>query len=83
MKIVNIVTGCNRRLGDHMEVPDVAGGKLEDDLTQNGRRPHTKWKTISQKNGRRTHPKWKTISPKIEDDLAQNGRQPKITMTNN
>ena len=44
-----------------MEVPDVAGGKLEDDLTQNGRRPHQKWK--------------KTL-PKMDDNLNKNGRQP-------
>merc|ERR1711984_68705 len=35
--------------------------KMEDDLTQNGRRPH---------------PKRKTTSPKMEDDLTQNGRRP-------
>ena len=35
--------------------------KMEDDLNQNRRRPH---------------PKWKTTSPKTEDDLTQNGKRP-------
>ena len=47
----------------------------EDDLTQNGRRPHPKWKKTSSKmednltqNGRRPQAKWKTTLPKMEDD---------------
>jgi len=47
--------------------------KVEDNLTQNGGRPHPKWRTTSPKmeddltqNGRRPHPKWKTT--KNEDD---------------
>ena len=51
---------------------------MEDDLNQNGRRPHPKWKMTSPKmeddqNGRQT--KWKTTkmkTTKMEDD--QNGR---------
>merc|ERR1711984_36308 len=46
--------------------------KMEDDLTQNGRRPKLKTtKMDDDQNGRR--PKWKTT--KMEDD--QNGRRPK------
>merc|ERR1712208_239548 len=62
--------------------------KMEDDLNQNGRRPHPKWKTISPKmgddltqNGRRPHPKWRTTSPEMEDD--QNGRRAKWKTTLN
>ena len=47
--------------------------KMEDNFTQNRRRPHSKWKTTSPKmeddliqNGRRAHPKWKTSSPKLK-----------------
>ena len=54
----------------------------EDDLTQNGRRPHQNWKATSPKmedeltqNGRRLHPKWRTTSPKMEGDLTKNGRR--------
>merc|ERR1711984_64663 len=48
--------------------------------TENGRRPHPKWKTTSPKmeddqNGRR--PTWKMT--KLEDD--QNGRRPKCKTT--
>ena len=47
--------------------------KMEDDLNQNGRRPHPKWKTTSPKmeddqNGRRL--KWKMT--KMEDDQNVN-----------
>ena len=62
--------------------------------TENGRRPHTKWKTISSKmeddltqNGRRPHPKWKRWrQPKMkttknEDD--QKWRRPKMKTTKN
>ena len=63
-----------------MEVPYVAGGKMEDDLTQNVRQPHPKWKTTSPKN--EDDEKWrrpktkttknedyqKTKTPKKEDD---------------
>ena len=51
---------------------------MEDDLTQNGRRPHpkleddlTKMEDHLTKNGRRPHPKWKTTSTRIEDDKKQ------------
>ena len=54
---------------------------MEDNLNQNGRRPHPKWKTTSPKLeddltqiGRRPYPKWKMT--KDEDD--QKLRQPKI-----
>ena len=54
---------------------------MEDDHTQDVRRPHLKWKTTSSKmednltqNGILPHPKWKTTSPKMEDDLIQNRR---------
>ena len=40
--------------------------KMKDDLTQ---------------NGRRSHQKWKMTSPKMEEDLTQNGRQPTIKTT--
>ena len=52
--------------------------KIEDNLTQNGRRPHPKLYTNSPKmedyltqNGRRPHQKWKTTSPKMKDDFTQ------------
>ena len=41
---------------------------MEDDLNQNGRQPHQKWKTTS---------------PKMEDDLTQNVRRPKMKTTQN
>ena len=59
---------------------------MKDDLTQNGKWPHPKWKTTSSKiendptqNGRWPHPKWKTTKNGIRSYRVKVKVEPNLT----